>query len=122
ARRVCETCAQPYTPTPAEVAEIEHRVKSGGIPYPEGLLKSLKIGAGCVACRQSGYLGRILLFEYVAITPTLRAMILKKAPLDELRAAALKENNEPLISDGLRKAGEGVISISEVFRVVDSTD
>jgi type II secretory ATPase GspE/PulE/Tfp pilus assembly ATPase PilB-like protein len=49
-------------------------------------------------------------------------MILKKASLDDLRAAALKDGNEPLISDGLRKAGEGVISISEVFRVVDSTD
>lgn len=122
ARRVCEACAQPYTPTPAEVAEIEHRVKSGGIRFPEGLLKSLKQGAGCVACRQSGYLGRVLLFEYVAITPTLRAMILKKAPLDDLRAAALKDGNEPLIADGLRKAGEGIISISEVFRVVDSTD
>ena len=42
--------------------------------------------------------------------------------LDELRAAALKDGNEPLISDGLRRAGEGMISISEVFRVVDSVD
>ncbi len=122
ARRVCKDCAQPYTPTPAEVAEIEHRVKSGGIKFPEGLLKNLKKGAGCGACRQSGYVGRVLLFEYVAITPTLRSMILKKAPLDDLRAAALKDGNEPLISDGLRRAGEGIISISEVFRVVDSID
>jgi type II secretory ATPase GspE/PulE/Tfp pilus assembly ATPase PilB-like protein len=122
ARRVCETCAQSYEPTAAEIAEIDHRVTSGGIKAPEGLLKGLKRGAGCVACRQSGYLGRVLLFEYVAITPTLRAMILKKASLDELRAAALKDGNEPLISDGLRKAANGITSISEVFRVVDSTD
>ena len=74
------------------------------------------------ACRQSGYNGRVLLFEYVPITPTLRSMILKKASLDDLRAAALKEGNEPLISDGLRKAAGGITSISEVFRVVDSTD
>jgi type IV pilus assembly protein PilB len=122
ARRVCEACAQPYEPTAAEVAEVEHRVKSAGIRMPDGVLKNLKHGIGCVACRQSGFLGRTLLFEYVAISPTLRALILKKAGLDDLRAAALKDGNDPLITDGLRKAAGGVISISEVFRVVDSTD
>ncbi|MBI2787522.1 MAG: type II/IV secretion system protein [Elusimicrobia bacterium] len=122
ARRVCETCAKPYEPTAAEVAEVEHRVKSAGIRMPDGLLKNLKQGAGCAACRQSGYLGRALLFEYVGISPTLRSLILKKAGLDDLRAAALKDGNDPLIADGLRKAAAGVISISEVFRVVDSTD
>ncbi len=122
ARRVCETCAQPYEATAAEIAEIEHRVKSSGIRMPDGLLKNLKRGAGCAACRQSGYLGRTLLFEYVAISPTLRSLILKKAGLDDLRAAALKDGNDPLIADGLRKAAAGTISISEVFRVVDSTD
>jgi len=122
ARKVCEACAQPYEPSPAEIAEIEHRVKSGGIRAPEGLVKHLKRGAGCGACRQSGYHGRVLLFEYVPIGPVLRAMILKKASLDELRAAALKDGAEPLIADGLRKADAGTISISEVFRVVDSVD
>ncbi len=122
ARRVCAACAEPYEPTAAEVAEVEHRVKSGGIRMPDGLLKSLKRGAGCGACRSSGYLGRALLFEYVAVSPALRALILKKAGLDDLRAAALKDGSDPLIADGLRKAAAGVISISEVFRVVDSTD
>ncbi len=121
-RRICAACVQPYEPPPAEVAEIEYRVKSGGIRFPEGLLKNLKHGAGCDACRNSGYMGRALIFEYVLITPNLRAMILKKVSLDGLRAAALREGNEPLISDGLRKASEGITTISEVFRVVDSTD
>ncbi|MDP3541789.1 MAG: GspE/PulE family protein [Elusimicrobiota bacterium] len=122
ARKVCSACAQPYEPTAAEIAEIEHRVKSGGIGMPAGLLKNLKRGAGCGACRSSGYLGRALLFEFVAISPALRALILKKAGLDDLRAAALKDGNYPLIADGLRMAAAGTISISEVFRIVDSTD
>ena len=122
ARRVCEACAQPYEATAAEVAEVEHRVKGSGIRMPEGLLKGLKRGSGCAACRQSGYHGRALIFEYVAISPTLRGLILKKASIDELRAAALKDGSDPLITDGLRKAAAGVISLSEVFRVVDATD
>lgn len=122
ARHVCGACAQPYEPTAAETAEVEHRVKSAGIKMPDGLLKNLKQGAGCGACRSSGYLGRALLFEYVAVSPAIRSLILKKAGLDDLRAAALKDGNDPLIADGLRKAAAGTISISEVFRVVDSTD
>jgi len=122
ARKVCEACAEPYEATAAEIAEVEHRVKSGGVPMPEGLFKGLKRGAGCGLCRSSGCSGRSLLFEYVPISPVLRALILKKAGLDELRAAALKDGAEPLITDGLRKAAAGTIALSEVFRVVDSTD
>lgn len=122
ARKVCSGCAEPYEATAAEISEVEHRVKSGGIVMPEGLLKGLKRGAGCGLCRSSGCSGRALLFEYVPISPVLRALILKKAGLDELRAAALKDGAEPLITDGLRKAAAGTIALSEVFRVVDSTD
>ena len=122
ARRVCAGCSQPYAPTLAEIAEIERRMKISAIRSPEGLLTGLRQGAGCMACRQSGYLGRILLFEYVVITPTLRTMILKKAGLDELHAAALADGGEPLISDGLRKASKGAVALSEVFRVIDSAD
>ena len=84
ARRICQTCIRPCEPTVDEVAEIAHRVKSSGIRLPDGLMKNLKRGSGCAACRQSGYSGRVL--------------------------------------DGLRKAAGGITSISEVFRVVDSTD
>ena len=122
ARRVCQDCAQPYEATPAEAAEIEERVRKAGIKFPQGLMQGLKRGAGCEACRKSGYSGRVLLFEYTAITPNLRQLILKKAPMDELRLAALHDAMEPMILDGLRKAGEGITTISEVFRVVDSID
>ncbi|MDO8757277.1 MAG: GspE/PulE family protein, partial [Elusimicrobiota bacterium] len=60
-RKVCAACAEPYTPTAAEIAEVEHRVKTGGIQMPEGLLKGLKRGAGCGLCRSSGCSGRALL-------------------------------------------------------------
>jgi len=122
ARKTCPACAKPYEPTSSDLAEIDHQVQRAGIKPPAGLLLNLKQGKGCESCRGSGYAGRVLLFEHVAVTPGLRALILKKAPLEELRAAALKDGAEPLISDGLRKAGEGVVSISELFRVVDAAD
>ncbi len=120
ARKLCPDCVKSYEPTPAEAAEVESRVKNGGCHPPAGWMKSLKRGAGCPSCRQSGYRGRVLLFEFVPITPALRELILKKAPLDELRAASLADGGVPLFSDGLRKAAEGLTSLSEVLRVVDS--
>ncbi len=122
ARRVCQACAQPYEATPVEASEIEERAKKTGVTVPPDLLKGLKKGAGCEACRKTGYSGRVLLFEYAAISPALRKLILNKAGMDELRAAALKDGMEPMILDGLRKASEGITSLAEVFRVVDSTD
>lgn len=122
ARAVCRGCAEPREPDAAEVAELDRRLKSARIMPPDGLLKSLKRGAGCAACRRTGFSRRVPLFELVAITPALRAAIQRKAPLDELRAAALKEGAVPLLSDGLRLAGEGAVPLSEVFRVVDSAD
>ena len=122
ARRVCQGCAQPYEATPLEIAEVQERCKKTGVMPPDGMLKGLKRGAGCDACRKTGYMGRALLFEYAPITPTLRAMILRKAPMEDLRAAAFKDGMEPMFLDGLRKASEGVTTLSEVSRVVDSSD
>jgi general secretion pathway protein E len=92
------------------------------VTAPPQLAKSLKMGAGCDACRKSGYSGRVLLFEFAAMTPTLRNMILNKAPIEQLRAAAYKDGMEPMLVDGLRKCSEGVTSLAEVFRVVDAAD
>ena len=121
-RRVCPSCIQPHKATAAEAAEIEARAGRAGIKTPDGLLAGLKQGAGCDTCRRTGYSGRVLLFEHTMITPTLRQMILRKASLEDLRAATLKDGMEPMILDGLRKAAEGATSISEVFRIVDAAD
>ena len=121
-RRVCTACAKPYTATPAEIAEIEDRARRAGIAVPHDLLAGLKIGAGCDVCRRTGYSGRVLLFEFAAITPALRQMILRKASMEDLRTSALKDGMEPMFLDGLRKAAEGLTSISEVFRIVDASD
>lgn len=122
ARAVCRGCAEPHEPDAAEVAELDRRLKSARIMPPDGLLKSLKRGAGCAACRRSGFSRRVPLFELVPVAPSLRAAIQRKAALDELRAAALKEGAVPLFSDGLRLAAEGAVPLSEVLRVVDSAD
>jgi type IV pilus assembly protein PilB len=122
ARTVCPSCAEPYSPTAAELSEVNARAKKAGVTVPEGFGRNLKRGAGCVECRGTGYLGRVLVFEIVVLTPPLREAILRKGSVDDLREAAAKGGMEPLLLDGLRKASDGRVPLAEILRVIDSAD
>lgn len=121
-RRVCLECSEAYTPNAAERAEIEERARRAAVTIPEGMLTGLKRGRGCDDCRGTGYSGRMMLMELLLLGPALRALILNKATLDDMKAVAVKEGMEPMISDGLRKAASGLTTLSEIVRVVDISD
>ena len=120
ARKVCTACAQPHQLSPEEASEVRYRAHKLGVELPDGFDLNLKKGAGCDVCRKSGYNGRVQLFEYSAIGPSLRKLVLKRASLDEMRAAAIHDGMEPMLVDGFRLCAEGVTTVDEVFRVVDS--
>lgn len=122
ARAICPDCARPHEAGKDELADLIARVRKAGLALPDGLGSKLMAGAGCSACRGTGYKGRVLLFEVVSITPGLREAVLRKGSIDELKAAAHKDGMEPLLLDGLRKAAAGKTTLSEILRVVDSAD
>src|SRR5205807_823485 len=78
ARTVCSSCAEPYTPTATEIAEVGARAQKAGVRVPAGFGAGLKRGAGCTVCRGTGYYGRVLVFEAAVVTPPLREAILRK--------------------------------------------
>jgi type IV pilus assembly protein PilB len=112
ARRLCETCREAYTPTPEEL--LQARLSPEEVP--DGLVFYRK--NGCVACRQTGFRGRIGIFQLLTMSETLQQLASSKASRTELEQAALEEGMETLWSDGLAKATAGVTSIEEVARVV----
>lgn len=75
-------------------------------------------GAGCAACDQLGYKGRIGLFELLVVSPALRAQIVDRPLFDELYTQALQDGMITLLSDGIAKVKEGVISLQELARVI----
>jgi type IV pilus assembly protein PilB len=73
-------------------------------------------GKGCDKCNQTGYKGRVGLYEVMEVTEELRELILVGASALELRRKAVEEGMLTLRSSGLRKVKEGITTIDEVVR------
>jgi len=108
-RRVCRDCKHEH-PTPAE-ALIE-------VGFKADEARSLKTykGKGCSTCNNTGYKGRIGLYEVMEITDEMRELILIGASALELRKKAIDDGMISLRESGLHKIREGVTTIEEVVR------
>jgi type IV pilus assembly protein PilB len=112
-RRVCDRCAQPAPPpTPEWLAE--HGLPA---PPPESVLLT---GTGCVHCRNTGYRGRLPIFELMVLNQELRDLVLRREGTSTLRAAARRAGMASLLSNGVAKAYAGLTTLQEVLRVAQA--
>jgi len=107
-RKICAHCKEPHEPSPDE------RVVLGEVGCPDVLYQ----GRGCKRCRNTGFAGRVALFEVLRITADVRAMILSGVSADCIQELALKSGMIPLRLSGLRKVAQGVTTLEEVLAVV----
>ncbi|WP_420264606.1 type IV-A pilus assembly ATPase PilB [Candidatus Magnetominusculus dajiuhuensis] len=109
ARKICEKCK-------GEIKVSDKILTQVGVS-PEDLpnFKTLS-GAGCDACNQTGYKGRIALYEVMPVKNELRELILGGATVDELKREAIKLGMLTLRQSGLVKVNEGVTTVDEVLR------
>jgi type II secretory ATPase GspE/PulE/Tfp pilus assembly ATPase PilB-like protein len=75
------------------------------------------IGKGCSACHNTGYQGRIGIFEVLEVTPKLAQLISAKVDSDKLMAQAVKDGMTTMLDDGLEKVIAGETTLSEIMRV-----
>jgi type IV pilus assembly protein PilB len=108
-RRVCVNCKEP-APLPAPAL-----VQAGFTPDLANEVTPMK-GRGCERCNNTGYKGRVGLYEVMEISEELRELILVGASGLELRRKAVDEGMITLRQSGLRKVREGVTTIEEVVR------
>ena len=108
-RRVCKDCRQEH-PTPPEAL-----IEVGFSADEARTLKTYK-GKGCTTCNNTGYKGRIGLYEVMEITDELRELILIGASALELRKKAIDDGMITLRESGLYKIRDGVTTIEEVVR------
>ncbi len=107
-RTICADCKVEYTPDPQDVPS--------DFPGKGGELRLFK-GAGCRSCRNSGYRGRLGIYELLVASDTIREMVLQKTNAMAIRQVALKEGLITLRMDGWRKVLGGRTTIDEVARV-----
>jgi len=114
-RRVCQNCAAPYTPPSRVLAllGIEAADLEGASPMR---------GTGCAECGNTGYRGRLGVFEVLPITAAMRAVLMSTPNEGAVAAAARAAGMQTLRSSALLKAHAGMTSYEEVLRVtqVDS--
>lgn len=74
-------------------------------------------GAGCAACRHSGYQGRTVISEFMQSSDAVQNLILRRAGSPEIQRACIEDGMRTLRADGLRKAASAITSVQEVLRV-----
>ncbi len=110
-RKICPSCLVEYTPNEAILRRLENEIKS-----TEG--QKFYKGKGCPECHNTGYSGRIGIYEVLPISDMIRKLISKKTITDEIRKTAIAEGMVSMLQDGLNKVAAGLTTIEEVFRAV----
>ena len=108
-RRICKHCVEP-NPTPSQAL-----VHAGFSPDDSKSVVPQR-GRGCDKCNNTGYKGRVGLYEVMEVTDDMRELILVGASALELRRKAVEEGMLTLRASGLRKVKDGVTTIDEVVR------
>ncbi|MFQ5669619.1 MAG: type IV-A pilus assembly ATPase PilB [Acidobacteriota bacterium] len=108
-RRICKECKEPFRLAPQALIDI-------GLDETEAAKLKLFKGAGCQTCNNTGYKGRVGLYEVMEIGEGLREMILCGASSVELKKKAIEDGMMTLRASGLQKIKMGITTVEEVIR------
>jgi type IV pilus assembly protein PilB len=113
ARKLCTHCCEMYTPSVDEL--LKARVSSEVAAASDGMVFYRK--KGCPRCNQTGYKGRIGIFQLLTMSEQLETLAVTKATREDIERAAIEEGMRTLWDDGLAKVAAGLTSIEELARV-----
>ena len=107
-RKICSFCREQ---TSVPIKELTR------IGFSEKIAKIIKIykGKGCERCSQTGYRGRIAIYEVLIITRGIKDLIIKQAPSDILKAQAIREGMKTLRMSALIKVAQGLTTVEEAL-------
>jgi MSHA biogenesis protein MshE len=111
-RRICKNCSRDAEPTPFQKIWIS-KVSKGDFSAAK-----FKEGAGCTYCHNTGYKGRIGVYELLVWHPSFAEALNHNDPIEFARVANLQETFRPLALSALDFAAQGITTINEVMRIV----
>ena len=128
-RKICTNCIQSYNLEPETIKELEKQLNIENIlktlekekiiiDAKKGLKSMLFYrGKGCKHCNNTGYKGRIGIYEILENSETISALMLKNASAHEINREAIKNGMLAIVEDGFIKARNGITTLEEVLRV-----
>lgn len=109
-RKICSNCKDVVEIPPQALIDI-------GFSSEEAKTLTCYKGQGCMTCSNTGYKGRLALYEVMPITETMKDIILRGGATGEIKEQAVKEGMLTLRMSGLQKVRDGLTTIEEVMRV-----
>ncbi|KKU91255.1 MAG: Type II secretion system protein E (GspE) [Microgenomates group bacterium GW2011_GWA1_48_10] len=114
-RKICEKCRFSVE---LDLEELGKNVTPTLLKKQFGEQKQVRVykGKGCPVCHQSGYDGRVGIFEVLVMSPEVKELITSKATSDTIREKAVALGMTTMLEDGLEKVQQGITTIDEVLR------
>jgi type IV pilus assembly protein PilB len=114
-RIICQKCKQPYNPS-------EAALEAAGITREMAATATFMKGRGCNNCNNTGYRGRMGIFEMLSMSSKVRELTFHEAPASEIRRAAVSEGMKTLYTDGIGKVLRGTTTLEEVTSTAKMTE
>jgi type II secretion system protein E len=114
-RRLCEACRQPETPDAARLTEA-------GFPVDQLAEATICTTGGCETCRDTGFRGRVGIFEVLEVNETVESMVIARHASTEIKQLMVSNGMWTLRDDGWDKVSRGVTTIEEVLRVTEENE
>jgi type II secretory ATPase GspE/PulE/Tfp pilus assembly ATPase PilB-like protein len=109
-RKICPKCRYSSSASPDDLLAL-------GLSPQDLRSRKLYRGRGCSDCRNTGYFGRIGIFEVLPVGDEIRDSVQSQANASQIRALAVRQGVTLLRQDGLKKVDEGMTTVEEVLRV-----
>jgi general secretion pathway protein E len=110
-RRLCPDCRIPFSLSPEQARELQ--LENIQDSLPDHIYKA----GGCAKCNDTGFHGRLCIFEYLPVSPEIQRLILAEGGADDIVAAARQEGMRSIYLDGMAKVLAGDTTIEEVLQV-----
>lgn len=113
-RKICPVCKEEKTYSVSALEQL-------GAAFPAGTITPDMVfyeGKGCKTCNNTGYLGRLPIYEIMDGTDAIREAIIARSSAADLKAIAMHEGMTTMLQDGIYKAAQGLTTLEEILRVI----
>ncbi len=112
-RRICQTCKHGVNMTQED---LKKWLPDPKLYFSQGTT-TLYEGKGCKTCNDTGYKGRLAVYEFIAVTPEMKELILKNPSTQTIWELAKKQGAHSMFEDGIEKVKNGITTLEELLRI-----